>query len=193
MSNVGANNHPGLWLDSLPRLTHEMHKYERGHALVLGGFPMTGAARLAARAAARAGAGLTTVAVPEAAFSIYAQSLTSIMVHPLTPGTGLADLLLGKSFSACLVGPGAGVGAETRMSTLMLLATRWPTLLDADALTSFSDTAADLFAAIAGDCVMTPHEGEYGRIFADEGTRAERARIGAQRSGAVVVLKGRET
>lgn len=186
-------NAPSLWSDSLPKPSPDAHKYDRGHALVVGGHPMTGAARLAARAAARAGAGLTTVAVPEAAFAIYAAALTSIMVHALVGAHDLDRLLAERSFSALLIGPGAGVGSSTCANVQAVLATRRPTVLDADALTSFADAPATLFAAIGSDCVMTPHEGEFARLFSVEGSRIERASIGARTSRAVVVLKGRET
>ena len=154
---------------------------------------MTGAARLAARAAARAGAGLITVAVPEIAFSIYATALMSVMVHPLLNEAGLSQLLGECRFNALLIGPGAGVHAMTRAHTLSMLETGLPTLLDADALTSFSDNPTALFAAIGGHTVLTPHEGEFARLFDVKGTRGERASFAAQRSGAVIVLKGRET
>ena len=193
MTDSARHNHPDLWRASMPRLSPDTHKYERGHALIVGGYPMTGAARLAARAAARMGAGLTTVAVPQVAFPIYAASLTSVMVHPLAAVDGLANLLAERRFSALLIGPGAGVGAQTCTDTLAVLGAGRPTLLDAGALTSFSGNAEPLFAAIAGDCVMTPHEGEFARLFGNAGTRAERAAIAARRSGAIVVLKGRET
>ena len=96
LAGIGVDaweNHPGLWRDEFPRPTTAGNKYGRGHALLFGGYPMTGAARMAARAAARAGAGLTSVAVPEAALPIYAAALTSIMVHPLSAPEDLSALL----------------------------------------------------------------------------------------------------
>ena len=154
---------------------------------------MTGAARLTARAAARAGAGLTTIAVPEIAFSIYATALTSVMVHPLRNEAGLSQLLGEHRFNALLIGPGSGVHELTRAHALSMLETGLPTLLDADALTSFSNEPTALFAAIGGHTVLTPHEGEFARLFDVQGTRGERASFAAQQSGAVIVLKGRET
>ena len=154
---------------------------------------MTGAARLTARAAARAGAGLTTIAVPEIAFSIYATALTSVMVHPLRNEAGLSQLLGEHRFNALLIGPGAGVHELTRAHALSMLETGLPTLLDADALTSFSDDPTALFAAIGGHTLLTPHEGEFARLFDVQGSRDERASFAAQQSGAVIVLKGRET
>ena len=132
-------NDPALWLSVLPRPHDGGNKYTRGHALISGGYPMTGAARMAARAAARAGAGLTTIAVPEIALPIYAAALTSIMVQPLAAPEDFDRLLDDRRFSALLIGPGAGTGEETRARVLAMLETGRPTLLDADAITAFQD------------------------------------------------------
>jgi ADP-dependent NAD(P)H-hydrate dehydratase / NAD(P)H-hydrate epimerase len=188
-----AENDPALWHNRLPKLSRDAHKCDRGHALIVGGYPKTGAARLAARAAARIGAGLVTVAVPDIAFPIYATALTSIMVHPIDDGQGLAPLLRDGKFAALLIGPGAGVGANTCANVRAMLATGLPILLDADALTSFSDDPAGLFAGLGQQCVLTPHDGEFTRIFDVRGSRAERAAFAARQSGAVVILKGPET
>ena len=186
-------NGPALWQEVLPRLTAGGHKYSRGHALVLGGYPMTGAARLAARSAARLGAGLVSVAVPEQGFPIYATALTSIMVRILSVAGDLETLLGDARFNALLLGPGAGVTDETRKHVLALLATGRPTLLDADALTVFAEDPATLFAARRGPLVLTPHEGEFRRLFPGEGDKLSRARQAAATSGAVVLLKGADT
>lgn len=186
-------NHPSLWRLVLPRLSETGHKYQRGHALVAGGYPLTGAARLAARAAARAGAGLTTVAVPQLAIPIYAISLLSIMVQPLSGPDDLDRLLTDARYSAFLIGPGAGVSEATRAAATALLATGKPTLLDADAITSFQYDPMALDKAITGPCVLTPHEGEFNRVYIAKGDKLSRARHAALRSGAVVVLKGSDT
>lgn len=186
-------NGPELWSATLPRLSAAGHKYGRGHALILGGYPMTGAARLAARAAARLGAGLVSVAVPEPALPIYAASLTSIMVRPLGGEDDLGTLLDDTRFNALLLGPGAGVSPETRTRALRLLATGRPTVLDADALTVFADDPAALFASHRGALVLTPHEGEFRRLFDAAGDKLMRARAAAAASGAVVLLKGADT
>ena len=107
-------NAPTLWHGQLPRPSLAGNKYGRGHALIYGGYPMTGAARMAARAAARAGSGLTSIAVPELALTIYAAALTSIMVHPLSRPEDLSRLLGDSRYSGFLIGPGAGVSAATR-------------------------------------------------------------------------------
>ena len=127
-------NDPALWRSQWPRAESSAHKYTRGHALLCGGYPMTGAARMAARAAARIGAGLTTIAVPQAAFPIYAAALTSIMVQPLIRDGDLARLLSDSRYTACLIGPGAGVSDATRETALEILSTARPVLLDADAI-----------------------------------------------------------
>ena len=186
-------NAPPLWQRQLPQLNPAGNKYTRGHALLCGGYPMTGAARMAARAAARAGAGLTTLAVPQAGLAVYAAALTSIMVRPLAEPKDLAQLLADARFTALLIGPGAGLGESTREQALAMLATGRPTLLDADALSVFAHRPQDLFGAIRGACVLTPHEGEFGRLFAVAGDKLARARAAAHASGAVVVLKGADT
>ncbi len=186
-------NGPQLWRGDLPVPSHDGHKYHRGHALIQGGFPLTGAARMAARAAARAGAGLVSVAVSEHALPIYAASLTSVMVVPVHTEEDFADLLEDSRITAFLIGPGAGVDPVTRSRALAMLGTGRAVVLDADAITSFQDTAAGLFQAISGPCVMTPHEGEFRRLFNVSGDKLTRAREAAKRSGAVMVLKGGDT
>ena len=186
-------NDPRLWLEDLPRLRREGNKYSRGHALVMGGYPMTGAARLAARAAARAGAGLTTMPVPEIAMPAYASSLTRIMIAPLSAPAEFTALLADARITAFLIGPGAGVGEQTRARTLAMLATRRATVIDADAITSFQGNVSVLERAIAGPCVLTPHDGEFGRLFDADADKLTRTRAAAARSGAVVVLKGADT
>jgi hydroxyethylthiazole kinase-like uncharacterized protein yjeF len=187
-------NDPMLWRAQLPQATRQGNKYTRGHALLCGGYPMTGATRMAARAAARVGAGLTTIAVPEIAFPIYASALTSIMVQPLFRDGDLARLLSDPRYTGFLIGPGAGVNDATRDTALKILATLRPVLLDADAISVFAGKAADLARAIKGPCVMTPHEGEFARVFgAGGGDKLARARAAARQSGAVMVLKGADT
>ncbi len=186
-------NDPDLWQASLPRAKSSGNKYTRGHALLYGGYPMTGAARMAARAAARMGAGLTSIAVQPAAFPVYAAALTSIMVRPLAEDGDFARLLADPRYTAFLIGPGAGIGDATRGRALELLATARPVLLDADAITAFSSHAAELEQAIRGPCVMTPHEGEFARLFDLRGDKLQRARGAARRTRAIIVLKGADT
>lgn len=187
-------NAPGLWRDHWrwPRL--DDHKYRRGHAVVAGGAEMTGAARLAARAALRAGAGMVSLACPDAAFPIYAAALTAgIIVHPLRGRDAFASFLDDPRKNAVLLGPGNGVSLLTRTRVKQALATGKPCVLDADALTVFADAPAELFDAIRGPVVLTPHDGEYARLFPHGGDRLSRARAAARDSGAVVGLKGADT
>jgi NAD(P)H-hydrate epimerase len=136
---------------------------------------------------------LTTVAVPDVAFPIYATALTSIMVQPITKPDDLNRLLTDRRFSAWLVGPGAGVGEETRARVLKILNARRPTVLDADALTAFQGDPALLNEGIVGPCVMTPHDGEFRRLFDPSGDKLTRTRVAARHSGAIIVLKGSDT
>jgi ADP-dependent NAD(P)H-hydrate dehydratase / NAD(P)H-hydrate epimerase len=183
----------------------ENHKYDFGHALVLSGpAHRTGAARLAARGALRVGAGLVTVACPQEAMGVNAAHLTAIMLAACDSSEDLRDLLQDSRKNAVLLGPAFGVGEKTRsMVTTALAARRAGIVLDADALTSFAgdgDREA-LFSAIKErrnggdpDVVLTPHEGEFRRLFpALHGSKSDRARNAANSSGAVVVLKGPDT
>jgi NAD(P)H-hydrate epimerase len=186
-------NAPALWRDRLPQLQAAANKYSRGHALLYGGYPVTGAARMAARAAARKVAGQTTIAVPEEGFSIYASALTSIMVQPLVKEHDFAQLLQDRRYTGFSIGPGAGVNDATRARALAMLATGKPTVIDADAISVFAARTDELFQAIRGPCVITPHEGEFKRLFENSGDKLSRARRAARSSGAVVVLKGADT
>ena len=184
-------NAPVLWQALLPSPTLADHKYSRGHALVVGGDGAhSGAARLAARAALRAGAGLVTVHASEAALPVYASQLTAVMVAPTTDlETALAD----ERRNALLIGPGCGVSPTTRAQSLQALEAGKRCVLDADALTAFRDEPATLFAALTPDSVLTPHEGEYRRLFAHDGDKLSRAQAAAAECGAVVVLKGADS
>jgi hydroxyethylthiazole kinase-like uncharacterized protein yjeF len=188
-----AVNEPEWWLDAFPWPSLESHKYTRGHAVVAGGAVMTGAARLASRAAARLGAGLVTVAAPESAFPIYAAALTGVIVHPITGLEDFRAFLADPRRNAALIGPGAGVGGETRDKTLAILAAGKRAVLDADALTSFAENPETLLSAVRSPCVFTPHAGEFSRIFDTAASKVERARRAAVRSGAAILLKGADT
>ncbi len=189
-----CENAPTLWRKVFPWPRLDSHKYHRGHVLVVGGESMTGAARLSALAAARAGSGLVTVAAPEPAWPIYAAALTSVMVHKLDDADDLAGLLGDVRKNVIVVGPGAGVSEATRQYVMAALATRRATVLDADAITAFASEPATLFRAVRGTCVLTPHEGEFARLFGDvRGDKLLRARQAASVSGAVVVVKGADT
>ena len=134
-----------------------------------------------------------TIAVPEIALPIYAAALTSIMVQPLAAPDDFDRLLDDRRISALLIGPGAGTGEQTRARVLAMLGSGRPTVLDADALTAFRDDPPSLDRAIVGPCILTPHEGEFRRLFDSSGDKLTRTRAAARRSGAVVILKGSDT
>ncbi|HEY4134477.1 MAG TPA: NAD(P)H-hydrate dehydratase [Alphaproteobacteria bacterium] len=196
-------NLPGLWRGLYPWPGPTDHKYSRGHLLVCGGAAMTGAARLAVRAGQRAGAGMVSLACPPEATAIYAADLLSAIVSPVADLAGFIRLLETRKLAAVVVGPGNGIGEATRAHTLAALAAGLPCVIDADALMTFAQSRpqgpGELFAALAessGACVLTPHEGEFGRLFRGMDADADkltRARAAAARAGAVVVLKGYDT
>ena len=195
-------NVPALWRDTFPQARVEGHKYNRGHAVIVSGGPSsTGAARLAARGALRAGAGLVTIASPRDALSINAAENLAVMVRPVDGSNELKDFLNDKRRNAITLGPGGGVGAVLREQVLTALASDAAVVLDADALTSFAGEASTLTRAIAARAgrpvVLTPHEGEFSRLFSAVGAKGhsklEKARLAAAESGAVLVLKGADT
>lgn len=187
-------NGPALWRRQLRFRGPDDHKYGFGHAVVAGGpVAVTGAARLAARAALRAGAGLVSIACAPGALTTYAAQVTAVMVKPVAGAAGLAQLLQDARLNAVLIGPGAGVGEETREKVLAILSRPRGVVLDADAITSFADSRDQLLAALHQGCVLTPHEGEFRRLFPGEGDRLTRARRAAAEAGAVVLLKGNDT
>ncbi len=192
-----AHNVPGLW--TIPSPTRDDHKYTRGHGVVLGSASTTGAARLAARGARRAGAGALTLAVPSSAVPIYASETPGAFVSPLDTVEALDALLADTRRNGVLIGPGAGVDPETAVRVLNILHAGRTVVLDADALTSFEDDPQQLFQVIRrhkAPVVMTPHGGEFARLFKGisgaDGKLAQ-ARAAAKESGAVVVLKGADT
>jgi hydroxyethylthiazole kinase-like uncharacterized protein yjeF len=196
-------NLPALWQVRFPVPRIDGHKYARGHAVVVsGGASHTGAARLAARAALRAGAGLATIASPRAALAINAAASLAVMVRPVDGAGELAAYLSDRRLNALVLGPGGGVGQAMRELVAVGLNGPRAVVLDADALTSFEDDAEALFAAFAGrehPAVLTPHAGEFARLFKNDpeitGKRSkiDMARAAAARTGAVVLLKGPDT
>jgi hydroxyethylthiazole kinase-like uncharacterized protein yjeF len=163
----------------------------------------TGAARMSARGALRAGAGLVTLASPRDALAVNACALTAVMVRAIDTAVEFAELLSDKRLNTCVIGPGAGLGERTRDFVVTALSAQRNLVLDADALTSFAEAPDHLFEAIKAShdpqVVLTPHEGEFPRLFSDISnkhpgrSKLERVRAAAERSGAVVLLKGPDT
>jgi hydroxyethylthiazole kinase-like uncharacterized protein yjeF len=195
---------PESWRKSFPVPGIDGHKYARGHAVVVSGeLASTGAARLAARGALRAGAGLVTVASPRDALAVNAAALTAVMVRAIDTPVEFGEMIGDRRLNAVVIGPGAGVSAHTRDLVHTALSAKRGLVLDADALTSFAEAPERLFESIkaSGDAqvVLTPHEGEFPRLFSDISnknpgrSKLERVRDAAERSGAVVLLKGPDT
>jgi hydroxyethylthiazole kinase-like uncharacterized protein yjeF len=197
-------NTPQVWRKSFPVPRIDGHKYARGHVLVVSGdVASTGAARMSARGALRTGAGLVTLATPRDALAVNAAALTAVMVRAVDTAIEFGEQLTDKRFNTCIIGPGAGVGDRTRDFVHTALTAQRSLVLDADALTSFADAPDRLFESIKTShdpqVVLTPHEGEFPRLFSDISnkhpgrSKLERVRAAAERSGAVVLLKGPDT
>ncbi|HKB95482.1 MAG TPA: NAD(P)H-hydrate dehydratase, partial [Rhizomicrobium sp.] len=189
-------NTPALWRFPWPEL--DGHKYSRGHCVVVSGpAHATGAARLAARAALRVGAGLVSVASPAEAVAVNAAHLTAIMIKPFHSAAELGALLSDRRLNAVAMGPGLGVGKETRELVATVLRSGAAAVLDADAISSFKDEPQSLFGLLDNRCVLTPHEGEFERLFPglldQSSSKLEAARTAAARALCVVLLKGADT
>lgn len=187
-------NGKDLWLEAFPWPASNAHKYARGHTVVAGGdLAATGASRLAARAALRVGSGLVTVAAPPAALSTYAAHLTAIMLRRIDDTEAFAAMLADERLNSVVLGPGQGVTERTRGLVETALDAKKHCVLDADALTVFSDDPKALFTKLHAGCVLTPHEGEFSRLFNESGNKLDRARRAAEKAGAIVLLKGADT
>ena len=187
-------NSPTLW--NIPHIEYESHKYSRGFAIINGGdIQCTGAARLAAKAAQRSGAGVVTLASPLNAAHIYHSSLMSVMVKQYDSEQSFTQILSDKRISSILLGPGNGVNSETKQKILTALKHITRCILDADALTVFQDDHELLFENIKdSQVVMTPHEGEFHKLFPTcTGDKVIRAFDAAKLSNSIIVLKGNDT
>lgn len=196
-------NDTALWGTAFPIPRLAGHKYARGHAVVVSGdLSFTGAARLAARGALRAGAGLVTLASPRGALAVNAAASLAVMVRAADGADELRALLADKRLNVVVLGPGLGVGAKTRALVHAALGGERTVVLDADALTSFAEEPEALFGAIGaanGPVVLTPHQGEFSRLFSPisqspaTDSKLVAARAAAAASHAVVLLKGADT
>jgi NAD(P)H-hydrate epimerase len=189
-------NHPELWSYGLRRPRWDDNKYTRGSLLIAGGDEMTGAPRLAARAARRLGVGLVTIACSRAAHPIYALDSPGAVTRVADSDAEFTDLIADARRSAFLIGPGYGSGQGTRDRALEVLRTGKPAVLDADALSCFAADPRELLDALHSDVVLTPHEGEFARVFPEIGpapSKIARARAAAHAAGATIVVKGPDT
>jgi len=190
-------NDPVLWSGDFPVSGPHMHKYDRGHALVLGGKePALGACRLTALAALRVGAGLVTLAASPETYAIQATALTDIMVRRFDSIFGFVGMLADERINTVVMGPGAGVGEKTAELVSEVLALRRRVVLDADSLTSLASRPQWTEVVKGADVVMTPHDGEFRRLFQGYGLKKNRLKAAldaATYSGAIIVLKGVST
>jgi hydroxyethylthiazole kinase-like uncharacterized protein yjeF len=196
-------NAPGLWRESWPSHAAETHKYRRGAVLVVaGGLAGVGAPRLGARAALRIGAGLVTIACRREALAAHAaRGPDALMQRPVANVEDLGRLLGETRLSAVLVGPALGLDVPAREAVQAVLRSAVPAVLDADALTLAAQFGGLrlLVERRGAPCVLTPHEGEFARLFGDvpeiagAASKLDRARLAAVRSGSIVALKGADT
>ncbi len=191
-------NGPAVWSAQMPKPDLATHKYARGHLLILGGCEMTGAARLAASAARRAGAGLVSIAAPPERLDVYRSGDPGNLIVELANADALSQVLADNRINCILIGPGGGVSHRTRSHVIRVLKSKRPVVLDADALTVFRDDPETLFSCISrsgisGPCILTPHQGEFDRLFDLRGDKLTKCRDAAKISGAVVLLKGADT
>jgi len=207
LAQIGAKtfeNTAELWHGQFPHPVKAGHKYDRGHVVVASGPAWsTGAARLAARGAIRAGAGLVTIASPREALAVNAAASLAVMVRPVDGVSELSKFLGDRRLNAFAIGPGLGVGETTCEMVLAALSGRRAVVLDADAITSFAGEPERLAQALllrrGRPTILTPHEGEFARYFGalDEktkiGSKLDRARSAAELTGAIIVLKGADT
>lgn len=189
-------NAPELWLGRFPWPRTDSHKAERGRLVVVSGPAWsTGAARLSARGGLRIGAGLVTVLSPPHACAINAAQLEAVMLKPFDGDVGLEEVA--ADADAAVIGPAAGVTPATRRNLLALARTGAKLVVDADVFTVFRETPAALFAVLEPHDVLTPHPGEFDRVFPsllkDSSERITAARKAAERAGAIVLLKGADT
>jgi hydroxyethylthiazole kinase-like uncharacterized protein yjeF len=177
------------WPTYFPAPTASDHKYTRGLCVIRGGEVLTGAARLAARAARRIGAGLVTLAVPERAFPIYATSELGCLVSPIQSLHEWEALVFNERVRSILVGSGNAPDGITRQCVMVALKTLKPLVLDGGALRAFEGSPTELFKNLHSNCVLTPHAGEFEGLF----PKLKGATAAAELGGCIVVLKGART
>lgn len=191
-------NSPELWHDHLPVPRLSDNKYSRGSVLIASGSihsrPVTtGAAKLAAMGARRMGAGLVTILADTDTLPVFASQMMGCVLTEAGDSQTFEALLQDKKRTGFLAGPGTGVNECTKEMTLKMLATGRPCVLDADALTVFEESPDELFQAIKGPCILTPHLGEFRRLFELHENKLDMVRAASQKAGAVIILKGGDT
>lgn len=187
-------NHPALWLKNFPLPTIEGHKYTRGHVVVYGGEKRTGAACLAAHAAQKIGTGAVTIAAPDQAWPVYSGYRASLMVDACNNVNDFRSILRDERRNTVILGPGAGADDKLRQSVDAALTVNKSGVLDADVFTAYHNNPKELFARLSPRWVLTPHEGEFEKIFGTlEGSKPERAQKAAKTANAIVLLKGADT
>ncbi|MGZ9722819.1 NAD(P)H-hydrate dehydratase [Rhizobium miluonense] len=198
-SLIGENT-PAQWQAKIPSAGADTYKYKRGHLVVFSGGPnATGAARMSAMAGLKAGAGLVTIASPAEAMSVNAGLLTAIMLHAVEDEASLREWLADQRLSTFILGPGFGTGEKARQFCLALADRHL--VLDADGITSFRDDPKRLFDAFTEGptrLVLTPHEGEFARLFPDIAadtvlSKVDKARAAAARAHAAIIYKGADS
>jgi NAD(P)H-hydrate epimerase len=194
LATIPRINGTAVWRSDLPLPSAADHKYTRGHALVAGGAAMPGATRLASRAARRVGIGMLTVAAPREAHPFYLIDQPGLIVREAAGAPAFKALLEDRRFTAALVGSGLPADAETRATVEAAVASGRALVIDGGGLTAFAGAVAALAGIGRADIVLTPHEGEFARLFPDlKGDKLSRAREAARVSGCTVVVKGADT
>ncbi len=193
-------NSKEFWLNQFPKIQQNCHKYDRGHSVIYGGSKMTGAAKLAANAAARIGSGLTSIIAKKELFSVYASYMPSLIIEPINSIEDVIKYLKDERLNSILIGPGAGVGEKIKEHTLKIISSAPKSrnfVIDADAISSFENDTKKLFSLLNNNCVLTPHMGEFKKIFKNlvnsDDTKTNIALKAAKITNSVIVLKGSDT
>ncbi|MDC3130666.1 NAD(P)H-hydrate dehydratase [bacterium] len=195
--NIKQNN-PDLWISSFPKPSRLDHKYTRGMVLInCGPKSKTGAARLAARSALRVGAGAVKIICSDDVVDILEPQISVELIEVIDNKQDFQNILKDKKVSSILIGPGNGINDETKARALMALAFIDHVVLDADALTVFENNSEELFIDCYPHTILTPHEGEFKKIFGKEideiNDRVLKTKEASIKSNTTVVLKGANT
>jgi len=195
VASINSNsfeNTPALWLKDFPIAKEDEHKYNRGHSLIFGGKIRTGAACLAAKASQKIGAGLTTIISQEDSLNIYKLYRASLMVDEFNNIDEFKNILRDEGKNAILIGSGSGIDIKEYIDAIFSF--NKYIVLDADVFSAYKNKPSELLENLSENCVLTPHEGEFKRLFPNlTGNKLDRAREAAKISNAIIVLKGGDT